>query len=286
MGNKLALFRGMPALERILANAALLALLERLPPEEVKRLAALLPKLRQGMGEGRLLRGLPLEGVDTKFIESRLRLVRLLLNANEGTELRDQAELLRWLGCRLTPQGWVTCRPLCPELRQHYGNVALARITAADFTEKPPPAKSVLFVENLQCFEALPEMAGTVAVLGLGRNLVPLDAPWLTTLRTGYWGDLDTHGLAMLAAARTRIPRIEAVLMDAATYDACPQMRVDEKTRCAMPETGLTADEKALFRRLEQPMARLEQERLSQRPDFVLERLAAWHRGQGENQEG
>jgi hypothetical protein len=275
---KLEAFRDLPAGAAMGRDATLLKEIAKRSPDETVRLAALLPQLRQGMGKGGFLRRLPLMGVDTKFLEDRLDLVLRLVNANEGLELGNGAELLEWLDCRLPPRGDVLCLALCPELRAHYGNVGRIKVGVEDFMAAAPPARAVLVVENVQCADAIPDMDGTLAVLGLGKNLVPLEAPWLADVRVGYWGDLDTHGLGMLADARTKRPGLEAVMMDAETYDAFPDLRADEPTRFPMPPAGLTPAERELFRRLEGPDARLEQERLSR--DHVRRRLLAWRRGE------
>ncbi|NIR95358.1 MAG: hypothetical protein GWO08_17415, partial [Gammaproteobacteria bacterium] len=59
-----------------------LTALEKLDEEDVKLIAGLLPQLRRGLGRGRYLRALPLQGVDTKFLENHLTLVTDLLDAH------------------------------------------------------------------------------------------------------------------------------------------------------------------------------------------------------------
>ena len=54
--------------------------LEKLSVADTKLLAHVLPQLQSGMGEGRYLRALPLQGVDTKFLETNQSLITALLD--------------------------------------------------------------------------------------------------------------------------------------------------------------------------------------------------------------
>ncbi|WP_273794049.1 Wadjet anti-phage system protein JetD domain-containing protein, partial [Brucella intermedia] len=78
---------------------------------------------------------------------------------------------------------------------------------------------------------ALPELQGTVAVMKLG-NAVSLLEPfsWVPQDRVFYLGDLDTHGLAILARARQVFPQLRSVLMDEVTLRAWPQFWTQEKS--------------------------------------------------------
>jgi hypothetical protein len=66
---------------------------------------------------------------------------------------------------------------------------------------------SAVIVENLDTGLALPEMPGTVAVMKLGNAVAALDRlPWLRGTDAIYWGDIDTHGFAILDRARRVLP--------------------------------------------------------------------------------
>ena len=41
--------------------------------------------------------------------------------------------------------------------------------------------------------------------------------PWLQASNAVYWGDIDTHGFAILDRARRALPQLRSVLMDEAT---------------------------------------------------------------------
>ena len=52
-----------------------------------------------------------------------------------------------------------------------------------------------------------------------GGYAVPVLQPlgWLASLDLVYWGDIDTHGFAILDRLRHRLPRARSILMDRAT---------------------------------------------------------------------
>lgn len=111
-------------------------------------------------------------------------------------------------------------------------------------------------------------LAGTVAVLKLGHAVGQLRAlPWLAGARLVYWGDIDTHGLAMLDKARQAWPQTESLLMDAATLLAHRSLCGEEpQPYNGSPPTLLRGGECEAFDGLVQGRwgvrLRLEQERL------------------------
>lgn len=89
---------------------------------------------------------------------------------------------------------------------------------------------------------------------------------WLHGLPLVYWGDLDTHGFAILDALRRRFPHAESMLMDRNTLlDHESQWVREEKPVSGVLHT-LTPAEAALYRDLVEgtfgESVRLEQERI------------------------
>src|SRR5690606_23555864 len=70
----------------------------------------------------------------------------------------------------------------------------------------------VVIVENKMTFLTLPALSGAIAIWGGGNaaTLLP-DAPWLHACDLCYWGDLDAHGLNILARLRRAWPRLAPV---------------------------------------------------------------------------
>jgi hypothetical protein len=135
-----------------------------------------------------------------------------------------------------------------------------------------PQIKSALIVENkasfsnLELFLSTPTMRGAVAIFGSGyaANLAAL--PWLGSRRVVYWGDIDSHGLRILADLRRWLPSARSVMMDEATFERFERFRSDAPHDLAPAPEGLSTDELTLFLRLAamNKANRLEQERIPQ----------------------
>src|SRR5918912_1124641 len=64
-----------------------------------------------------------------------------------------------------------------------------------------------------------PTGPGRLILWGAGYGVDELLAalPWRTEVAVRYWGDIDTHGYAILARVRAVAPHATSVLMDTAT---------------------------------------------------------------------
>jgi hypothetical protein len=83
-----------------------------------------------------------------------------------------------------------------------------------------------------------------------------------------YWGDLDTHGFAILHRARSYLPNLQSILMDEDTLLRHRSLWVEEKEQHPNAElTLLTKAEQAVYLGLKQQRwgqnVRLEQERIA-----------------------
>ena len=131
----------------------------------------------------------------------------------------------------------------------------------------PQGLRQVLVLENEITWLALPPLAGTLAILGSGYGFAHLaTARWLERLQLWYWGDLDSHGLAILNQFRGLFPAARSLLMDRATLLAHRALWTAEPSPAAASLTHLTPDEAAVRADLAslQPgrAIRLEQERI------------------------
>jgi hypothetical protein len=90
---------------------------------------------------------------------------------------------------------------------------------------------------------------------------------WLTDKNLVYWGDIDTHGFAILNRLRRTFGHARSMLMDRATLLAHESQWVREPTPTAEHLDALLPDEAALYIDLVEdalgPSVRLEQERIS-----------------------
>lgn len=254
--------------------------LEQMSHRAAQQMAKVLPQLHQGMGNGYYLRGVPLEGIDTKFLEAHTPLLTALLDVIHEGAPSQSGGLEAWLGCLPTPSNWLYIRPLCPDLRQQMGGFRVLQIPLEQFLAQPLPGRRVLVVENTKPGYALPELADTIAIFGGGRNTQWRLAPWLAERDVAYWGDIDSWGLTILSDARQALPRLTALMMDRETLLTHMDFAVEESRSTNLPAFGLLAEERLLFEGLTistQSVIRLEQEYLAQ--DYVLSKLYSWVNG-------
>ena len=112
-----------------------------------------------------------------------------------------------------------------------------------------------------------PRVPNAMAVFGEGFGVTVLDQiSWLGDCELVYWGDIDTHGFAILDRLRKRVPAVSSILMDRATLiDHLSHVVVEERPTDA-PLAALTDAEAAVHRDLIEdrfgPKVRLEQERI------------------------
>ena len=78
---------------------------------------------------------------------------------------------------------------------------------ADEFAAAPEHVTSVYVVENETTYLALPVPAAAMVIFGAG-YAVPVLEPlgWLFGRDVVYWGDIDTHGFAILHRLRRRFP--------------------------------------------------------------------------------
>jgi hypothetical protein len=81
--------------------------------------------------------------------------------------------------------------------------------------------------------------------LYLRRRLAAL--PWLAERRLFHWGDIDTHGFAILDRLRARLPDAASLLMDRETLLLHRPLWVEEAERHVGTLTRLTTPERALY---------------------------------------
>lgn len=234
---------------------------------DFERLVSLLAWLNANRASGLYLRQIPVEGVDTKWLEKRTGLVAgLLRSLREVSE--EESDFYRLFGLR-KPAHRVRIRALCPALRQAIGGLCDIEAPVAEIAALPISPRAVVVVENLETGLALPDLPDTVVVMGLGNAVGAVGAlPWLVGAEVVlYWGDIDTHGFAILNRARRAVPHLRSVLMDEETLLSHRSLWVEEAAQCPnVSLDALTAEEQSVYENLRAsawgPRIRMEQERL------------------------
>ncbi len=136
------------------------------------------------------------------------------------------------------------------------------------FAKMVPDVERVFITENEVNFLAFPAAANSLVVFGSGYGFEVLEhARWLARCAVHYWGDIDTHGFAILDQLRAHYPHATSFLMDRQTLLAHRQQWTDEPQPTSRELTRLSPDERALYDdlcclRLHDKPVRLEQERI------------------------
>lgn len=223
-------------------------------------LAGVVRWLAEHPSSRRFVRELPIRGIHSKWIEERRALVSGLVGAVTGSDL----------GLALPPR-LVRLRSLDPAWMVAGLSDVTVRVDEAGVLEHVPDV--VIVTENLQTFLALPPRRGAIALFGGG---FAIDAwgtvPWLAGKRILYWGDIDSHGFAIVHRARSHGLVVETVLMDTETLEKHVDLCVPEPspTRAELPL--LTHQERQTLTDLRaRSDARLEQERVSW--DYAVTRI-------------
>ncbi|HJG80651.1 MAG TPA: DUF2220 domain-containing protein, partial [Brevibacterium senegalense] len=128
----------------------------------------------------------------------------------------------------------------------------------------PLRPRLVLVSENLESMLALPGWDGVIAVHGSGYAVSVLErVEWLRNVPILYWGDLDSHGFAILHRLRTHLPQVTSVLMDEQTLVDHRDLWVrEEKPHRGEFDTLTGQEARALARVRAEGDVRLEQERI------------------------
>jgi len=233
--------------------------------EDFQRLCSLLIWLGHNPNSNLHVRQLPIPGLDTKWIERRTGLVSELICAIRGEmPVRDFFEV-----CGLKrPPHRIRVRVLCPNLRNLVGGLADLEASLCDVANLPLSPRGAIIVENLETGLALPDLPGVIGFMKLGNAVSVLNAiPWLQDTDAVYWGDIDTHGYAILNRARGVFPALKSILMDKGTLFENRALWGEELVQSEQTDLSLLRDhERVVWEGLRSNAwgrhVRLEQERI------------------------
>ena len=216
-------------------------------------------------------RQMPLRGVDSKWFARHRSLVSALHTVLTGGRVLDILDPEDRVRIRILGSGSVADMSgvVGGDAVTVDGTAALAGLTdlAAPLEQiagLPLRPRLVLVSENLESMLALPGWDGVIAVHGSGYAVSVLErVEWLRDVPILYWGDLDSHGFAILHRLRRHLPQVTSVLMDEQTLVDHRDLWVREEKPHRGDFDTLTGQEKrALARVRAEGDARLEQERI------------------------
>lgn len=269
------------------ANSVLLSWLEKRPlqalemNDEWPRLLAVVGWLMNHPRPSIYLRQVDLPGVHTKFIEAHRSVLAELLDLTLPSDaidvtktgisqfagrygFLDKPPLIRFrvLDSKLQ----LLLGPICPDIT----------LDAHSFSRLDMAMKRVFITENETNFLAFPSVPDSIVIFGKGYGWEALSrAHWLRTSSVYYWGDIDTHGFAILDQLRAHFSHVSSFLMDGETLHIHELHWGVEPDQVLYDLTRLDAKERALFDDLRdnriRKNLRLEQERIGF--DWVAARL-------------
>ncbi|MFN8228786.1 MAG: DUF2220 family protein [Mycobacterium sp.] len=226
---------------------------------EMPRLIAAFVWLDEHRGSGRYLREISAQGVDTKFAERHRSDLAAMLGVPTTA-----AGFLAGLGLRSKP-GLLRLRPAASlGLPTPLTELGVRPEELAKLSVKP---RIAIIVENEISYLSVDVPADGIVFWGKGFDVDQVGRlGWLADAEILYWGDIDTHGFAILDRLRAWLPQTRSVLMDRDTLLAHRDRWVteDRPAKSALPR--LTSDEQALYSELVEDghdvRVRLEQERI------------------------
>jgi hypothetical protein len=227
------------------------------------RLLATVGWIEQRQAPGMYLRQVDVPGADTKFIERHKGVITELLDAQLDPSRVDSAapDFAGRYGFLRRP-GYVRFR-----VAGGYRGFSELSVRADEFTAVPEGVSRAYVIENEITYLAFPVPAGAMVIFGGGYAVPVLETlGWLAGLGVGYWGDIDTHGFAILNRLRHHLPHSRSMLMDRATMLGHRDHWTSESSPTAAALDRLDAAESALYADLLSdaygPSVRLEQERI------------------------
>ncbi|MEO8117965.1 MAG: Wadjet anti-phage system protein JetD domain-containing protein [Rhodoferax sp.] len=255
----------LPWLEKRPLNALTLA-------DAWLRLLAFVSWLQSHPRPGIYLRQVDLAGVDSKFIEANRGVLSELLDLALAPDAIDTSVTGASQFCR---RYGFKDKPLRIRFRLLDPRVALLPdaceqdigVTQAAFELLDLPVSRVFITENEVNFLAFPPLPGSMVIFGAGYGFEVLaGARWLLERSIYYWGDIDTHGFAILDQLRAQLPHVQSLLMDSVTLLAHAAQWGTEPQPLLRDLPRLTLEERALFDELRDNRlrvgVRLEQERI------------------------
>jgi len=246
--------------------------------EHWSRLLAVVAWMQTNPRPGIYLRQVDAPGIDSKFIESQRSTLSQWLDLALPADAIDFSasgisQFARRYGFLDKPVR-IRFRLLDTQLPNLPGCSGFSDISldADSFAVLQLPVQHVFITENEVNFLAFPPLPNAIVIFGAGYGFEALArAAWLHQCPLHYWGDIDTHGFAILDNLRAHFAHTQSLLMDSQTLMAHPAQWGEEPPdkRCERPLSRLTCEEAQLFEDLRlnriRPRLRLEQERISYR---------------------
>lgn len=221
---------------------------------------------------GIYIRQIQLPGVHTKFIERHRGVLTELFDLTLSPKSIDTAatgatSFCERYGFRDKPLR-IRFRILDPSLMILPASTEQdITLTKTDFTKLDLGVETVFVTENEINFLAFPPFPRAMVIFGAGYGFSNLATiKWMNDKKIFYWGDIDTHGFAILNQFREYFPHTSSLLMDRDALIAHKQLWETEPHPETANLTRLTQSEHSLYEDLRENRIgnriRLEQEKI------------------------
>ncbi len=262
-----SILKDLPQLKELLIQKPLLI---RRYKDQWHRLCSISSYLLKHPRPNIYIRELPIEGVDTKFVETHKKILDTLLSHllpksayDEKVESLNSFGFERKYGFKIPPT-LIRFRILDSKLL--ISGLEDLSIPIEDFAALNLGVKRVFVVENMMSFLAFPRQSESIVIFGSGYGVERLkNISWLKNLPIFYWGDIDSHGLAILSRFRRLYPQVRSLLMDEQTLLRYRDLSVKDKIKRELKVEleYLNDKERSLLEMVQKEQLRLEQERIA-----------------------
>lgn len=179
--------------------------------EDWSRVITAFRSLANARDSKRYLREVTGAGIHTKFIEQHRTVLAEMLGVS-----RDARRFVQELGLASEP---ATVRIRFGSeigLPQGVSDLVVRRDELAELALR---VEIALIIENRTTFLSAPVPQHGIVIWGEGFDVAKAGSlPWLVGADVSYWGDIDTHGFAILHRLRASLPHARSVLMDRDTF--------------------------------------------------------------------
>lgn len=224
------------------------------------------------------LRELPIT-VHTKFIEENKAIITSLLETILPSEIikvvdKKQKHIFEQKFSLKYEEPLVRLRILDRQVKEENNFPVLDLLTPlSEFEQINLKANNCFITENKMNFLTLPNLKDSFAIWGGGyRTQILKSVNWLNSCNIFYWGDIDAHGLKILAQFRGYFPQTISVMMNKITYKQFEQFAVDVEPLQPENLPNLNPEEYDLYLFASSKGKRLEQEHIEQ--NFAVEYLS------------
>jgi len=224
------------------------------------------------------IRELEIEGVDSKFIEQHKRVLDKLLETILEPSFYN-AEITKISNYGFEKKYGLkydlpTIRFRILDSNQYICGLDDLSLPLNLFQTLDLACKNVYITENKINGLSFPQRKDSMVIFGLGYGIESLkDVVWLRDKNIYYWGDIDTHGFAMLSQVRGYFPCTESILMNEESVVRFKHLAVSEGKPFLGELENLTVEEQRVFEGLKEnsygEALRIEQERIEMGHLFI-----------------